>query len=398
MTSSDLPYWRLSAFYFAYLGALGAYAPYFAPYLETRGLRAWQISVIMSLWYATRVLAPSLWGAATARAARPILWLRAGALATLFSFALFLLPFKFAGLLLVMALFASVYNAIMPQFEAITLSSLGVQRSRYGRIRVWGSVGFVLANLGFGALLQALGYHWLVATLLPVFGLLVAASWINRDPPLVAEDHGRGGFRENVLPRLRDRPLLIFLLTALAMQLSHGAFYVFLSLHLDKNGYAPQAIGAFWAVGVSAEIAMFLVVPRFLSRFSPRAAMAICFAVGAVRWLVTALLPQYWIAIGLAQLGHAFTFAVFHSASIQAISQFFPGRSGVHGQGLLYGFGSGLGGVLGALLAGALWEVGGGRASFLGASVVSVIGLMLALRVRVPEAASTTVDRQPQSR
>ena len=100
----------------------------------------------------------------------------------------------------------------------------------------------------------------------------------------------------------------------------------------------------------------------------------------------------------MAQLGHAFTFAVFHSASIQAISQFFPGRSGVHGQGLLYGFGSGLGGVLGALLAGALWEVGGGRASFLGASVVSVIGLMLALRVRVPEAASTTVDRQPQSR
>ena len=395
MTSSGLPYWRLSAFYFAYLGALGAYAPYFAPYLETRGLRAWQISVIMSLWYATRVLAPSLWGAATARAQRPILWLRAGALATLFSFALFLLPFEFAGLLLVMAIFASVYNAIMPQFEAITLASLGAQRSRYGRIRVWGSVGFVCANLGFGALLQALGYHWLVATLLPVFGLLVGTAWINRDPPLVAEDRGTAGFRESVLPRLRDRPLWVFLLTALAMQLSHGAFYVFLSLHLDKNGYAPQAIGAFWAIGVSAEIAMFLVVPRLLRRCSPRMAMATCFAVGAVRWLVTALLPQYWIAIGLAQLGHAFTFAVFHSASIQAISQFFPGRSGVHGQGLLYGFSSGLGGVLGALLAGALWEVGGGRASFLGASVVSVIGLLLALRVRVPDEARTAGQPQP---
>ena len=116
------------------------------------------------------------------------MWLRAGALATLFSFALFLLPFEFAGLLLVMAIFASVYNAIMPQFEAITLASLGAQRSRYGRIRVWGSVGFVCANLGFGALLQALGYHWLVATLLPVFGLLVGAAWINRDPGK-GEDH-----------------------------------------------------------------------------------------------------------------------------------------------------------------------------------------------------------------
>lgn len=385
MSSSSLPYWRLSAFYFAYLAALGAYAPYFAPYLETRGLSAWQISVIMSLWYATRVLAPSLWGAATARAVRPILWLRGGALATLLAFALFLLPFEFAALLLVMFVFASVYNAIMPQFEALTLARLGARRSLYGRIRVWGSVGFVCANLGFGALLQALGYHWLVATLLPVFALLVATAWINDDAPAIADESAAGGFRQNVLPRLRDRPLWIFLLTALAMQLSHGAFYVFLSLHLDRNGYSAQAIGGFWAVGVVAEIGMFLLVPRVMRRFSPRAIMAVCFAVGAVRWVVTAMLPQSAVAITLAQLGHAFTFAAFHSASIQAISQFFPGRSGVHGQGLLYGFSSGLGGVLGALLAGALWEFGGGKASFLGSAAVSVVGLALALRVRVPD-------------
>jgi PPP family 3-phenylpropionic acid transporter len=283
-----------------------------------------------------------------------------------------------------MLVFASAYNAIMPQFEALTLARLGTRRSLYGRIRVWGSVGFVCANLGFGALLQSLGYHWLVATLLPVFALLVATTWINHDAPAIADQAAIGGFRQNVLPRLRDRPLLIFLLTALLMQLSHGAFYVFLSLHLDRNGYAPQAIGALWAVGVVAEIAMFLVVPRVLRLASPRTIMALCFGVGAVRWTVTALLPQSVVAITLAQLGHAFTFAAFHSASIQAISQYFPGRSGVHGQGLLYGFGSGLGGVLGALLAGALWEFGGGQASFLGSAVVSVLGLALALQVRIP--------------
>jgi PPP family 3-phenylpropionic acid transporter len=384
LTSSGLPYWRLSAFYFAYLAALGAYAPYFAPYLETRGLSAWQISVIMSLWYATRVLAPSLWGSATARATRPMRWLRGGALATLLCFALFLLPLGFAALLLVMFLFASAYNAIMPQFEALTLAHLGTRRSRYGRIRVWGSVGFVCANLGFGALLQQLGYQWLVATLLPLFGLLVAATWINQDAPVHAQETAGGGFRRNVLPRLRDRPLAVFLVTALLMQLSHGAFYVFLSLHLDRNGYAPQAIGALWAVGVIAEIGMFLIIPRIMRRVSPRTVMAVCFGVGTLRWLVTAMLPHSVVAITLAQLGHAFTFAAFHSASIQAISQFFPGRSGVHGQGLLYGFSSGLGGVLGALLAGALWEFGGGQASFLGSAVVSVLGLALALRVRVP--------------
>ena len=384
MIPRDLPYWRLSAFYFAYLAALGGYAPYFSPYLETRGLSAWQISVVMSLWYGTRVVAPSLWGAASARSRRPILWLRGGAIATLLCFALFLLPLGFAPIVLVMVAYASCYNAIMPQFEALTLAQLGARRSLYGRIRVWGSVGFVCANLGFGALLQALGYGWLVATLLPVFALVAAATFINDDVRPIAAETDEGGFRRTVLPRLRDRSLWIFLATALAMQLSHGAFYVFLSLHLDRNGYAPQAIGAMWAVGVVAEIGMFLVVPRLLRRVSPRLVMALCFAIGTVRWLVTALVPQYGLAMVLAQLGHAFTFAAFHSASIQAISQYFPGRSGVHGQGLLYGFSSGLGGVLGALLAGALWEFGGGRASFLGSAAVSVIGLALALRVRVP--------------
>ncbi len=381
---AGVPYWRLSAFYFAYLGALGAFSPYFAPYLETRGLSAWQISVVMSLWYATRVLAPSVWGSATARAARPIHWLRGGAAATLGCFALFLLPLEFAGLVLVMLAYASFYNAIMPQFEALTLARLGARRSAYGRIRVWGSVGFVLANLGFGWLLQRLGYAWLAATLLPVFVLLVAAAWINEDPPTQAAEPIAGGFREQVLPRLGERPLWIFLLTALAMQLSHGAFYVFLSLHLDRHGYSAQAIGMMWAIGVVAEIGMFLVVPRLQAQFSPRLMMAACFAVGSLRWLITALMPESPLAMGLAQLGHAFTFAAFHSASMQAINQFFPGRSGVHGQGLLYGFSSGLGGVLGALLAGGLWELGDGRASFLGSAAISVVGMLLALQVKLP--------------
>ncbi|MGE4072456.1 MAG: MFS transporter [Lysobacterales bacterium] len=384
MTLRDIPYWRLSAFYFAYFLALGAYAPYFAPYLESRGLSPWQISVVMSLWFGSRVYAPSTWGWLTARAAHPILWLRAGAAVTLAAFALFLLPLGFAAMVLVMLVYATAYNAIMPQFEALTLTHLGERRSRYGRIRVWGSVGFVIANIGFGWLLQRLGYHWLVALLLPVFALLLASTWINREADASAEESPSSGVHADLLSRLRSRAVWTFLTTALLMQLAHGAFYVFLSLHLMRNGYSAQQIGLLWAVGVMAEIAMFLWMPRVLGRFSPQTIMSACFGIGIVRWLVTALLPEHGWAIALSQMGHAFTFAAFHSTSIYAIGQFFPGRSGVHGQGMLYGFSSGLGGVLGALLAGALWELGGGRSSFLGAAVISMVGLALALRVRIP--------------
>lgn len=384
MSLRDIPYWRLSAFYFAYFAALGAYAPYFSPYLETRGLSAWEISVVMSLWFGSRVYSPSAWGWLTARSSRPLAWLRAGAIGTMAAFALFLLPIGFAAVVLVMLVYASLYNAIMPQFEALTLAQLGARRSLYGRVRVWGSVGFVVSNLAFGALLQTLGYDRLVVLLLPVFALLVVSTWLNTEKPDPEGNSDPGGLRVDLLPRLRDRAVWTFLVTALINQLSHGAFYVFLSLHLVRNGYSAQEIGALWAVGVLAEIGMFLLMPRVMLRFSPRAIMTACFAVGGVRWLVTALLPECGWAIALSQLGHAFTFAAFHSASIHAIGQFFPGRSGVHGQGMLYGFSSGLGGVLGALLAGALWEIGGGRASFLGAAVVSVIGFALALRVRIP--------------
>lgn len=390
MSEPAIPYWRLSGFYFAYLGALGAFSPYFAPYLQTRGLGAFEISVVMSLWYGTRVFAPSIWGAATGRARSPIRWLRAGALLTMAGFALFLLPIGFGGLLVVMALFASFYNAIMPQFEALTFARLGARRTQYGRIRVWGSVGFVVSNLGFGALLQALGYGWLIWTLLPVFALLLLSAWYNTDAPVPPQPDSPDastpveGFRASILPRLRDRSLWVFLLTAFAMQVAHGPFYVFFSLHLDHNGYPAQAVGGLWSVGVTAEILMFLLVPRLLKRYSAQVIMTGCFVIGTVRWLVTALLPEHAPAIVLAQCGHAFTFAAFHSAGMQAISQYFPGRSGVHGQGLLYGLGSGAGGVLGALMAGWLWETGGGRASFLGAALISLLGIALARKVRLP--------------
>ncbi len=376
-----LPYTRLAAFYFAYYAALGAFSPYFGPFLKVRGLDAWQISVVMSLWYGTRMLAPPLWGVATAHARRPISLLRAGALATMLSFTAFLLPLDFTWILLVMLVFSSFYNAILPQFEALTLAHLGEDKRRYGRIRVWGSVGFVIANLSFGALLGALGYGWLALAMLPALGLLALSAWANSDPPAwPSKDESDAGFMASVLPLLRVPAVWVLLGATMLMQIAHGPFYVFFSVYLDEHGYAAGSIGAFWAVGVAAEICMFLWIPWVLARVSAQRLMLACFAIGALRWVVTAIFPEAPFALALAQCAHAFTFAAFHSATIQTVSGFFPGRSGVHGQALLYGIGSGIGGVIGALIAGGLWELGGGTASFLGSAVASLVGAWVVLR------------------
>jgi PPP family 3-phenylpropionic acid transporter len=374
-----IPYTRLSFFYFAYCLALGGFSPYFAPYLETQGLAAWQIGVVMSLWYGTRVLAPPVWGAITGKAASPIRWLRFGCVAVLAGCAGFLLPLGFLGVLAVMVLYASFYNAVMPQFEAITLARLGARKSQYSRIRVWGSIGFMLANLAFGWMLSRWGYDALIGLLLPAFALLLLAAWLNDDPPVHADEPVGSGFVATIRPRLADPGLRRFLFAALLMQVSHGPFYVFLSLHLAANGHSPAVVGLLWATGVLAEIVMFLWLPRWLPRIDLRVLMGICFAAGAARWLATAGAADVLVVIVLAQCVHALTFAAFHGAGMQVLSEHFPGRSGVHGQALLYGFSSGLGGVLGALGAGALWEAGGGLAAFGVAALVSLAGGLLLL-------------------
>lgn len=387
MTTLDAGrYWRLSAFYFAYLGALGAYSPYFAPYLDARGLSAMQISTMMSLWYGTRVFAPGLWSFFAARSAQPLRWLQAGAIGTLACFALFLLPMPYWALLLVMTAFASCYNAIMPQFEAHTLAQLGAARAAYGRIRVWGSVGFVLANVGFGVLLQQIGYGHLILVLLPCFAALVWAAYAA--PPASGASPSAAASTEELdagfLPTLRRTEVQRFLLAAFLMQVAHGPFYVFYSLFLKEHGYPATAIGGLWAVGVLVEIGVFLVIRGWLQRYPAEALMGLCFMVGALRWSLTAAFPESPAMMVLAQCGHAFTFAVFHSAGMQLVAQYFPGRLAGHGQGVLYGFSSGFGGVVGALAAGAAWHHGGGVASFAMAALISLLGAVLLLvRLRV---------------
>ena len=370
-----LPYRRLSAFYLIYFAALGLFSPYWSAYLETRGLAHWQIAVIMSMWFGTRALAPMPWAWLSERYGHNEYWLRAGAVLTLASFCLFLLPLSYAGLLLVMALFAAAYNAIMPQFEAMTLAHLGLRRSLYGRIRVWGSVGFALTVTGAGVVLEHWGYAVLPWTLLPLFIALVVVSWINHDPPSV-----RTGPRapwSEVMERLRDRSVLRLLAVALLMQVAHGPYYVYFAIYLEQHGFGASWVGAYWAVGLALEIGVFIIMPQILSRFDPRWVLASCLLAGTLRWLVVAWLPAHIPLMLLAQAAHAMTFGVFHATTMQILGSHFPGRLGGHGQGLLYGISSGLGGVVGALAAGAVWRLFGPSQAFVMAAIASSLALWL---------------------
>lgn len=380
MTALPVPAARLAAFYFAYLAALGAYSPYFPLFLDERGLSAVAISAMMSLWYGTRIVSPSLWGHLTAHAARPIRWLRIGALATAIAFAGFLIDLPLAGLVVVMALFSFFYNAIMPQFESVTLSHLAQDPSRYGRIRVWGSVGFVLSVLCLGPLLDRIGIAALPALMLPLLVALFGMSLINDYGPA----HAVSTERESLAASLRRQGVGAFLLAIFLMQIAHGPYYVFFSLFLAENGYRPGMLAVFWSIGVAAEIVMFWFGAGLIQRHGAVVLIRICLAVAAGRFVLTALFPGELALVALVQLAHAFSFGLFHAACMHRAARLFPGRLQGQGQGLIYGLGSGVGGVVGALLAGAMWQLGGGRAAFLLASVAALLALVVALRAMRP--------------
>lgn len=367
---------RFSVFYFCYYAALGAYTPYIGRWVDGLGHGGYVVGGMIGLWYGTRILAPPAWAALTGRSARPGHWFLAGCLLTLLFFSGFLLAREAWAVLAVMAVFGLFYNAVMPQFEAMTLTALGPRPDQYGRLRVWGSIGFLLVAGSYGALMDRFGdtsFPWLT---LPLFVAMAVAAWWHRGDRPPAPAPAGGGASEGHLWR---RPgVRRFLLVAMLMQAGFGPFYVFYTLHLLAHGHSGAAIGALWALGVLIEILMFWQAPRLIARFGAGPLLSACLAVTVLRWLLTAAFPASLPLMALAQVSHALSFATFYACCMQLMAGFFPGRRAGAGQSLFFGFSQGLGGVLGAVMAALAWEsAGGGALAFgLGAAVTAVAWLV----------------------
>lgn len=364
---------RYSAFYFFYFAAIGAYTPYVGRWVDALGHSGYVVGAMLGLWYASRIVSPPVWAALTGRSATPGHWLVAGSVVAMLFFAGFSQVEQAWPLLAVMLGFGLFYNALMPQFEAMTLNALRETPEHYGRIRVWGSVGFVLVAASFGRLLDHFGsrsFPWLS---LPLLLAVVAVSWAHRRarPPVTAHlpadtDHlwMRPGVRR-------------FLLMALLMQAGFGPFYVFFTLHMQASGHDGTTVGLLWAVGVLIEILLFWHAPRLIARYGANRLLSLCMAVTIGRWLVTAFASHSLVLMVLAQSTHALSFAMFHACCMRLMSDFFPGRRAGAGQSLFYGFSSGVGGVIGAGMAAIAWENGGGQWAFSAAAIMTALAWLV---------------------
>jgi PPP family 3-phenylpropionic acid transporter len=383
------PYWQLSGFYFFFFATLGALLPYWPLYLKSLGFTPVHIGGLMAVVMATKIIAPNVWGWLADVRGRRMDMVRVAAFVATATFAVIPFAESFLWIALLMVLFSFFWNAALPQFEAVTLNHLGEAADRYTRIRLWGSVGFIVAVLALGALVNRFGAGVVpFGVLLPMAGIAMA-SLLVAEVPRPAET----GERSSIIGVLSHPPVAAFLVACLLMQASHGPYYVFFSIYLQEHGYPAPAIGALWALGVLAEVVAFLVMPRFVHRVGLRPLFLLALGLTAGRWVMVAFLVESPVAMVLAQLLHAASFGLYHGVAIQLVHRYFVGPHQGRGQALYSSISFGAGGALGSLLAGYAWVGLGTTNTWLGAAVLAALAWVVSWCWVAPERPSFDESR-----
>lgn len=361
---------RLAAFYFAFFAWVGVTTAYFPPYLAERGLNAAQIAWVLALPPLARILAPAAWGwiADRTRAQRAIVVLSSATGAACFAF----LPEVqgFAAIAWLIGISAVFTAAALPLVEAITMSALAGQSGRYGPIRLWGSVGFIIVVLAGGAWLDT----GLIGTLpIAVVACAVACAaigWTLPDARLHAPvETARAPITGSAMTLMAS---------AFFVAISHGTLYTFLTLHLQHLGYSGTLIGFLWTLGVLAEIGVFFYLPQLFRRYALSTILMASAGIGVLRFLLIGWTADWLALLVVAQIMHAATFGSFHAAAVAAVHRIFPPEAAARGQTLFSSLGYGAGGAAGALLAGWAWDLAGPGFAFTVSSLAAAAGLLFA--------------------
>lgn len=351
--NQSVPYWRLSSFYFFYFAVVGALTPYWGVYLKSLGYSSKDVGVITAIILGTRIIAPNFWGWLADRTQQRLKIIRQGSAVACVFFAGVLISHDYAWLVITISCYTFFWHAVLPQFEVITLSYLGNQYHRYGQIRLWGSIGFIAAVVGLGVLFDLLPIDYLPLAILSFLVLIFLSSLSLRSVPVAKHSESALGF----VSLVTQPAMLCFLMASFLLQFSHGPYYTFYSLYLQEiHSYSSTATGLLWALGVVAEIAIFLVMPKIMHRFDVRNLLLITFFITAIRWLLIGYCADSLMILLFAQLFHAVSFGVAHAASIEIVRSHFKGAHQGQGQALYSSLGFGAGGALGALIGGFLWD------------------------------------------
>jgi PPP family 3-phenylpropionic acid transporter len=363
----------LAFFYAAIFAVVGVQLPFWPVWMAGRGLEPGEIGTVIaaSLW--VKVAANPLAGLAADRGLgrRRLIVLLASA--TLVAWACFVPARGFVALLVTTVLASAVWSPILPLGENLAIATAYALKLDYGKLRLWGSLSFIVAALGAGRLVAATSSEAALALVLGLGALMLLACFLLPG----AAEKGRqrppsGAWRQ----LLQDPRFLLFLGTATCAQASHSVYYGFASLHWTGLGYSPDLVAALWAEGVVAEILLFWASGPLVARLGPVGLLALGCGAAALRWMGTAFAESLQMLVLLQSL-HAFTFGAAHLGAMHFIQREVPASLSATAQAIYAAFVVGIGFGLTTIGSGSLYSRVGPTA-YLAMAAMGAAGLLLA--------------------
>jgi PPP family 3-phenylpropionic acid transporter len=316
---------RLQLFYVFLFMVPGIHLPFWPLWLAAQGLNEAAIGLALAAGNWARVIANPLAGHFADRNGERRRLMLALTVLCLCSFALFAVARELGPLIAVSLLFGLFWGPLMPLCENMTLLACYRHRLDYGRIRLWGSLSFMVTATAAGFILQTRSADAIYVMMLLA---LVGAALVAIGLPDIRVETAPAPVPGGAGPRraapfgalLRERRYLIMLAAAAAIHASHGVLYAFGTLHWRAAGHSNDVIGLLWAVGVIAEIGVFAVGGALLRRLGPAELLLIASAVGALRWSGMALTTELALLAALQAL-HALSFGIAHLGAMHMLAQ-----------------------------------------------------------------------------
>lgn len=360
----------LAITYLFYFGQFGVLMPYLGVFLDGRGFSSTEIGELFALITVARIAGPNLWAILADKSGRALRVLQLGALLTFATFSLVFFVDGFWSLTLSLALMMMFWTAILPQIEGLTLNCVYGHASRYGRIRLWGSIGYILLTIVTGKMIDVFSSEApIYVGALVLFSLFIITLWLKA--PKV--EKSTNPLHESIWHKINTPVFYAFLLSVALLQLSFGAYYGFFALYLVDLDYSGQATGWLIAIGVLAEVIIFLQAGKLIKFFGVKWILVISTLLTALRWYLLAVAANNPAILVVSQMLHAFSFGMTHAASMHFIHHYFGNRFQSQGQAIYLSVGFGIGGAVGGYGAGYFWQQGhGAEQTFTLAAIAAV--------------------------
>ncbi len=359
----------MAAHYFLYFGVMGVFLPYFNLYCFHLGFDGFQIGVLSAIRSLAMVLFPVLWSMAADRfqIRRGIFVLCSFSAALIWTAYLFTADFHM--ILMISIVYGVFYSPMISFMEAFTMDILEKEKNRYGKVRAWGTIAFIVISGGMGKLIDLYSVRLILIMILA--GSLLQALL----SPKVPRIPGRGRKYGKPDFLFRTRPL-VFLFCAFLMLVSHGTYYGFFSIHLETLGYSKTFIGLAWALASVAEIGVMMASGQIFRKFAIEKVLLFSFGIAVLRWFILSVAQSPWLILASQGL-HAITYGTFHIASILNMDRLSPDDSKTLGQSVNNAMTYGLGMTAGFFLNAYLYEKTGSFRLFAISGLIALAGGIL---------------------